>query len=434
MNTADLKSSWLQSLHRKGIDCNGRLPIEAPQYRNLDAMEETSTQPATQPVARKEGFDSILSEQDESDIICILLPTSLAAHEAVELTALAAPQHILQNHGMSHIYEAPDAEMTTGRETRPDDESDDVENLNTQLPDPNQSKWDGPAKDIALRFSSKVHSLGMGFTFGRNARMSDLLLSNDDNIRLSNRHFRIFMKDNGSLMIEDTSTNGTILDNIVLHEPKDKSLDPNHGSQHTLCNGSTIEIPLQVKPHPVSIRFSVKIPSRSETGFEKYQQNCVAYIKCVEQAERRHGFLLEASKNGNAPVNTPVSAQPHTHSSLPLFLTCKQDFMHALPQGLRPNSSAHPSLVAAATGGNSHGLHWNGGTKYNVVGFIGSGAFANVYKLSSKRDGVVFAVKQLDKKRLAKEGPLSNKAYNELNVIKGLRHVSAATLKRKWQD
>lgn len=105
--------------------------------------------------------------------------------------------------------------------------------------------------------------------------------------------------------------------------------------------------------------------------------------------------------------------------------------MHALPQGVRPNTSPHPSLLAAATGGNVHGLHWSGGTKYNVVGFIGSGAFANVYKLSSKRDGVVFAVKQLDKKRLAKEGPISNKIYNELNVIKGLRHVSVTTPNKK---
>ena len=279
-------------------------------------MEETSTQPATQPVARKEGFDSMLSEQDESDIICILLPTSLAAHEAVELTARAAPQHILQNHGMSHIYEAPDADMGRPRKTQLDDESDDIQNLETQLSDPNQFKWDGAAKDIALRFSSKVHSLGMGFTFGRNATMCDLLLSNDDNVRLSSRHFRIFMKNNGSLMIEDISTNGTILDNIVLHEPKANFSEHSGRPQHTLCNGSTIEIPLQVKPHLVSIRFSVKIPMRSEAGFEKYQQNCVAYIKCVEQAERQQGFLREATENGNAPVIPPVSVQLSTHSSL----------------------------------------------------------------------------------------------------------------------
>ena len=282
-------------------------------------MEEKCTQPATQPVARKEGFDSMLSEQDESDIICILLPTSPAAHEAVELTAHAAPQHILQNHGISHIYEAPDEDMTTGGDTRPGDDSDNVEDLNTQLPDPNQSKWDGPTKDIALRFSSKVHNLGLGFTFGRNPALCDLLLSNNDNI--SNRHCRIFMKNNGSLMIEDTSTNGTLVDNTVLQSPKAKTKLPNTRSQNTLCNGETIELPLPGKQHTQTVRFSVKIPQRSEVGLEKYEQNCYAYVKCVEQAERQYGFLAEATKNGNAPVVPPVSLQPPTHLSLPLFLT-----------------------------------------------------------------------------------------------------------------
>ena len=268
-------------------------------------MEEKCTQPATQPVARKEGFESMLSEQDESDIICILLPTSPAAHEAVELTAEAAPQHILQNHGISHIYEAPDEDMTTGGDTRPGDDSDNVEDLNTQLPDPNQSKWDGPTKDIALRFSSKVHNLGLGFTFGRNPAVCDLLLPNNDNI--SNRHFRIFMKNNGSLMIEDTSTNGTLLDNIILQSPKARTLLPNSRAQNTLCSGETIEVPLPGKQHQQTTRFSVKIPQRSEAGLEKYEQNCYAYVKCVEQAERQYGFLAEATKNGNAPVVPPVS-------------------------------------------------------------------------------------------------------------------------------
>lgn len=392
-------------------------------------MEEQCTQPATQPVTRKEGFVSLLSEQDESDIICILLPTSVAAHEAVELTARATPQHILQNHGVSHIYESPDEDMTTGGDTRPDNESDDVEDLNTQLPDPNESKWDGPPRDIALRFSSKVHDIGLGFTFGRNPARCDLLLSKYDNI--SNRHFRIFMKENGSLMIEDTSTNGTIIDNIVLHGPKANSSVTKAQSQRAVWNGDDIEIPLLGNQRGQSIRFSVKFPVRSEVALEKYYQNCIAYINCVKQAERRHGFLAEAIRNGNAPVVPSVSLQPPTQLSLPLVLTQKQVPMHALPQGLRHNSSPHPSLLAAATGGNVGGLEWTGGTKYNVVGFIGSGAFANVYKLSSKSDGVVFAVKQLDKKRLAKEGPLSKKRYNELNVIKGLRHVSVATLKKK---
>ena len=103
--------------------------------------------------------------------------------------------------------------------------------------------------------------------------------------------------------------------------------------------------------------------------------------------------------------------------------------MHALPQGVRPDNSPHISLLAAATASNTHGLHWHGGQKYNVVGLIGSGAFANVFKLSSKRDGVVFAVKELDKKRIAKIGPVGDKIYNELNVIKSLSHVSAIVVR-----
>lgn len=105
--------------------------------------------------------------------------------------------------------------------------------------------------------------------------------------------------------------------------------------------------------------------------------------------------------------------------------------MHALPQGARQGTVPHTSLLAAATGGNVHGMHWGGGPKYNVVGFIGSGAFANVYQLSSRRDGEFFAVKQLDKRRLAKDGGLSSKMYNELNVIKNLRHVSVPVLSKK---
>lgn len=68
-------------------------------------------------------------------------------------------------------------------------------------------------------------------------------------------------------------------------------------------------------------------------------------------------------------------------------------------------------------------MHWNGGTKYNVVSFLGSGAMAMVFKLSSKRDGEVYACKQLDKKRFLKSGIVGDKVYNELNIMKKLRHV-----------
>lgn len=109
--------------------------------------------------------------------------------------------------------------------------------------------------------------------------------------------------------------------------------------------------------------------------------------------------------------------------------------MRAFPQGARPGTSPQRnSLLAAATAGNFYGMHWSGGFNYNVVGNIGSGAFAHVFKLSSKRDGLVFAAKQLDKSRLAKAGTLSNNMYNELDLIKSLRHVSATPYQKKQES
>lgn len=276
-------------------------------------MEEISTQAAVLPPVLN------LSEKDESDIICILLPTSPAAHEAVELTARATPQHILQNHGVSHISEAPDDDMTTGRDTHTGDNSEGSGNLDTELSDPNQSKWDGPTKDIALRFSSKVHNLAMGFIFGRNHQKSDLLLG--DNGACSNCHFRIYMKNNGSLMIADISSNGIVVDDVVLKGARAKGSEPAHQDRCTIMNCSTIELPLNEPRKGQSIRFSVKMPGRSELGQDKYNRNCIAYIKCVEQAERQYGFLAEVKLRENPPAVLPVSHRASCHLSLLFFLT-----------------------------------------------------------------------------------------------------------------
>lgn len=86
------------------------------------------------------------------------------------------------------------------------------------------------------------------------------------------------------------------------------------------------------------------------------------------------------------------------------------------------------SILAAATGEYNHGMHWNGGDKYNVIGHIGHGSFANVYKLSSKRDGKVFACKQIEKKMIIKDGMINNKIHNEINVMKELEHVSVSQI------
>lgn len=69
-------------------------------------------------------------------------------------------------------------------------------------------------------------------------------------------------------------------------------------------------------------------------------------------------------------------------------------------------------------------MAWNGGEAYNVVARIGKGAFANVYKISTKQDGEVFAAKEIELRRFLKDGNLGHKAHNEIDVMKQLIHVS----------
>lgn len=71
-----------------------------------------------------------------------------------------------------------------------------------------------------------------------------------------------------------------------------------------------------------------------------------------------------------------------------------------------------------------HGSHWNGGEKYNVVSHIGKGAFADVFKFATKREGNVFAVKQLEKARFMKNGNLDQKFLSELRIMEMIDHVS----------
>ena len=47
-----------------------------------------------------------------------------------------------------------------------------------------------------------------------------------------------------------------------------------------------------------------------------------------------------------------------------------------------------------------------------------------VYKLSLKRNGELYAVKEISKKKFIKDGILGHKFHNELNVMKSLRHVN----------
>jgi len=67
---------------------------------------------------------------------------------------------------------------------------------------------------------------------------------------------------------------------------------------------------------------------------------------------------------------------------------------------------------------------WRGGDRYNRVGMIGRGAFATVYKITAKFDGVPFAAKELEKRRFMKNGQLDQKVDNEMKIMQNIKHVS----------
>ncbi|EEP76508.1 predicted protein [Uncinocarpus reesii 1704] len=306
---------------------------------------DDATQPATQPYTdpRRRGLNnSGLDQQEITDILCILHPNSIAAHTAVATTARRNPQHILR--------------------------SDDDDGLEYDSDDTSPIE---SSRDIALRFSSHVKDPSVGFSFGRSAPRCDIILTpNDNEKRISNSHFRIYLKPDGILMLEDISMNGTIVDNTIIRK------DKRGGAPTTqmLIHGSIIQV--VGSDVSASIKFIVRVPSRDEYQAQ-YNQNLLQYLDRVRQATKK-------------PEGEPRRDL--------------QNFM--IPQQIS----------------NFHGMRWNGGPKYNVAGQIGKGAFATVYKLATKNDGALFACKELDKRRLMKNNILDHKVDSEMRIMKGLEH------------
>ena len=65
---------------------------------------------------------------------------------------------------------------------------------------------------------------------------------------------------------------------------------------------------------------------------------------------------------------------------------------------------------------------WTGGPKYNVVGTIGKGAFATVYRVANKDNGDIFAAKELSKRQFRKNNTADRKFDTEMAIMKRLRH------------
>ena len=331
-------------------------------------MDDESTQALTQQVVdpRRLGkSNSGLREEDISDVICILSPCSPAAFQIIRRTAQERPQHVLQNTGLIH---------------QPDNDGNDIdieeeETFIVNSADPSQ------AQELAFRFSSQTVDPVMGFCFGRNPLYNDVVVDVDTAKRVSNRHFRVYINNYGTLMIQDTSRNGTMVDGHLL-----RGKMGGH-SMRTLTPGCIVQV---ISPRPEEdIRFVVRIPARD--GYEtKYSRNFQAYRLRVAQTERRQ-------LAGEGGQNFPTDG--HTPNAIPVI------------------NDTRPPMSNA-----NFGMHWNGGDQYNVIGTLGRGAFATVYHISTTYDGQPLAAKELEKKRFIKNGRLDLRLDNEMRIMKGLSH------------
>ncbi|MCJ1287962.1 hypothetical protein MMC26_007315 [Xylographa opegraphella] len=345
--------------------------------------EQEPTQPATQPIFdRRRGGESPFSVEDEADIICILQPVNPPACEVMALVAKVTPQHILQSEDVER-KDQDRLEYDTLDDNEPKHTPDDQISAN---------------KDIALRISSQVKDVCMGFVFGRDPTKCDIMIDLPppyEKRKVSGMHFRIFINKEGIIMLEDTSTNGTLIDGKLL---KYDAKTPNIRPMHMIARGSTIEIFLSSMSS--TIKFNVTTPNR-DLGAEKYECRLRDYLTYIAEMNYRATAGPQALA-ARPPLPLPFT-QFNSHHSTPF-------------QG-----NGVSMLTAGSTPFN-YGAKWNGGEKFNVVDHIGKGAFADVFKFATKREGKVFAVKQIEKRMFMKDGILDHKIHNELRIMKILNH------------
>lgn len=277
-------------------------------------MEEEATQLSTQPHTdlRRLGLNPMFSPEDEADIVCMLHPATPAAFHAVQLSAKYCPQHVHPNQGLSrNLDDESIEEAATGFEEAPTtkDKDQDLENdddhRDSQVGDLLEKETlQAYPRDIALRFSSRVHNLCIGWSFGRNPVKCDVpIVGVHETMKISNMHFRIYLNQNGVLMLEDTSTNGTWVDKVKLLS---KGMRAGQKPRRTIQGGSIIEILLS-SPEPL-MRFIVKMPPRDQAQ-AKYNQRLSEYLAHVKQLE--HQALVAAAVPANGKLIAPPAVSPH---------------------------------------------------------------------------------------------------------------------------
>lgn len=265
----------------------------------MDEEPTQKTQPFSDP--RRRGDSSLLSEEDEVDVLCILRPSSPAAYQAVKLVASTTPQHILQNKDMSEIFNSGSI-LEEGRTPQARSESASLTgDLDIATPPRETFKGSGPTLDIALRLSSKLKDPCLGFTFGRLSQSSDLHIMEAKNYHISGMHFRIFVKENSVPMLEDSSKNGTLVDGNFL---QGKAKGPGSEKRRMLTTGCRIEVLCDLSE--CVMRFIVEIPKRPRFP-DQWRLKLGNYLQFVYQLERQAAARYEAVRDGGVINLAPVS-------------------------------------------------------------------------------------------------------------------------------
>ncbi|KAH9891469.1 hypothetical protein F4778DRAFT_751699 [Xylariomycetidae sp. FL2044] len=348
----------------------------------MDSNEDFSqlTQQATQNALdpRRIGKqNSGFSDEDISDIICILYPKSESA--CLEVRTLASsPEHAHHTTGMSNA-DAIRSDLYLEDDAR---EFGRIRGLGDHA--------------ILLKLSSPVKDAHLGFTFGRNQGRCDVCFAQDPNRRLSNIHFRIFVNPHGSVMLEDSSTNGTVVDNVLLRKKGDHSRQPHH-TRRTLESGSTVKIVMHDPTR--DLEFLVRIPRREGELEVAYTRNVQEYLERMrgqEDLDRTIG----PGPTGHVNLFPPRRGKGNPVDKSPGVAQGKLSLPQRLPR------------------------EWRGGEKYAVVGRIGKGAFAVVHKVTSKYDGLPYAAKELDKRKFIKNGIVDQKVENEMRIMQRIQHTN----------
>jgi hypothetical protein len=265
----------------------GRTPLSLTPTENTHADAYDPYSAATQLVMdpRRLGHhNSGLSDDDLTDIFCILHPASMPAYRTVAQIAQEVPEHTIGTTGERIKVRGGD-------------------NIESTLAEPGTfdlAVQGVTSRDIALRLSARLKDPLGGFRFGRHLQRCDFIIGNNDAAkRISNVHFRIYITEHGVIMLEDQSTNGTLVEGQLLRA---KEKENGHPYKHTLQQGSLIA--LIVTPPEENLKFVVRIPQREGIYEELFENNLKKYFKNLSdilqkrEAQRMGPVRADAAKEG----------------------------------------------------------------------------------------------------------------------------------------